>query len=563
MLLTPCEIGRSIEVRAFSPVGDFTGIREFMSKVASDKRSLIKSSQLFWALSEDQIEKLVPLCEERSFDAGLRIITEGGEAASFYIIEQGKVALEMEIRIGARTRKQAVIDVLGANEVFGWPALSDMPVHDNSAIAIENSKLLVFNGAQVRTLWDKDADLGHKVIQEVIKLVSDRLSKAKRTLAHVLSVTSHDLRAPLATVQSSMDAVIGGFAGETNDKQKELLEGGKKRISDLISMIDNILDISYVEIRGADYERVDPADVITVSIGDVMGIAENKGITIKNNVPKKSTTVLGIPRRLRQVFTNLLGNGVKFTPSGGQVTINANDTDDNVQIEVIDSGVGIAPEELPKIFGDFYRGMRVDGEGAGLGLAIAKRIIEAHGGNIWAESPDPKSGKGSKFTVALPVVFRPTETLEEEEQPAIASAKILVADDDPEMRMITTVVLESKGYQVRTAEDGEDALAKIEEQEPDLLVLDLLMPKMDGFDVCKRLKERRESGGKRIPILILSAVREESSRRRYELETEMELDVDDYITKPISPPILLQRVERALRRSKAVGATSLTIIKSK
>ena len=537
-----------------------TGAQE---QAASGKRGLIKSSQLFWDLSDAQIDKLMPLCEEQSFDAGLRIFAEGDKATTFYIIEQGKVALEMEIRIGSRTRKQAAIDVLEQNEVFGWPALSDTPVNNNSAIAIENSKLLAFNGDQVRKLCDEDPELGHKVTQEIIKLVSDRLSKAKRTLAHMLSVTSHDLRAPLATAQSSLDAVTGGFAGEINSKQKELLAGGKQRISDLISMIDNILDISYVEIRGADFEKVDLADVIATSIDDVSGITQNKEVVLENNVYKKSTIALGIPKRLRQVFTNLLGNGVKFTPSGGLVTINARDTDDNIQLEVTDTGVGIAPEEIPKIFGDFYRGMRVDAEGAGLGLAIAKRIIEAHGGNIWAESPDPESGKGSRFTVALPKIFEPTETLEEEEQPTIAGAKVLVTDDDPEMRRITALVLESQGYQVRTAEDGEDALVKINEEEPDLLVLDLLMPKMDGFDVCKQLKEQREYGGKRIPVLILSAVREESSRRRYELETEMDLDVDDYITKPISPPILLQRVERALRRSKAVGATSLTIIKNK
>jgi CheY-like chemotaxis protein/anti-sigma regulatory factor (Ser/Thr protein kinase) len=353
---------------------------------------------------------------------------------------------------------------------------------------------------------------------------------------------------------------MGGFAGEINEKQTELLDGGKKRISHLLSMIDNILDISYVETRGADFESMDPAEVIEASIDDVIGISEKKGIVLENNVPQKSITVLGIPKRLRQVFTNLLSNAIKFTPNGGRVTINATETDDKVRLEVIDTGVGIAPEELPKIFGDFYRGMTVDGEGVGLGLAIAKRIIEAHGGNIWAESPDPSSGKGSKFNVALPKVFAPTGTRQEEEQPAIASAKILVTDDDPDMRRITAVVLESKGYQVRTAEDGADALVKIEEEEPDLLVLDLLMPKMDGFEVCKRLKERRGRGGKRIPVLILSAVREDSSRRRYELETEMELEVDDYINKPISPPILLQRVEAALKRSKAVGATSLTII---
>jgi signal transduction histidine kinase/FixJ family two-component response regulator len=531
--------------------------------VASNKRGLIKSSQLFWDLSNAQINKLIPMCEEQSFDAGLRIFAEGEKINSFYIIKQGKVALEMEVRIGSRTRRQAVIDVLEQNEVFGYPALSDVPVNSNSAIAIENSVLLVFNGDLVRELCDEDLELGYKVSQEITKLVSDRLSKAKRTLAHVLSVTSHDLRAPLATVQSSIDAVAGGYVGEINSRQEELLAGGKQRISDLIHMIDNILDISYVEIRGADFEKVDLADVIATSINDVIGIAQNKGVVIENNDSNTSAFVLGIPKRLRQVLTNLLGNGVKFTPSGGLVTINSRDTDDKIHIEVADTGVGIAPEDLPKIFADFYRGMRLDAEGAGLGLAIAKRIVEAHGGRIWAESPDPESGKGSKFSISLPKVFEPTTTLEEEEQSTIAGAKVLIADDDPEMQKITAAVLESQGYQVRTADDGEDALVKIEEEEPDLLVLDLLMPRMDGFDVCKRLKARREHGGTRIPVLILSAVREESSRRRYELETEMDLDVDDYITKPISPPILLQRAERALRRSKAVAATSLTIIKNR
>jgi len=531
--------------------------------VTSDKKSLIKNSQLFWNLSNAQIDKLIPMCEERSFDAGSRIFTEGEKETSFYIIKQGKVALEMEVRIGSRTRRQATIDILEQNEVFGYPALSDVQVNSNSAITIENSVLLVFNGDLVRKLCDENLDLGHKVSQEIIKLVSDRLTKAKLTLAHVLSVTSHDLRAPLATVQSSIDAVAGGFVGEVNSKQKELLAGSKQRISDLLHMIDNILDISYVEIKGEDFERVDLTDVIEASISDVIGLAQNKGIVIENNTSNTSAFVLGVPKRLRQVFTNLLGNGVKFTPGGGMVTVNYRDMEDKIVIEVNDTGIGISPEDLPKIFADFYRGMRIDAEGAGLGLAIAKRIIEAHGGKIWAESPASDSGKGSRFSVTLPKVFEPTKTVDEEEQPTIAGAKVLIADDDPEMQKITAVVLESQGYQVRTASDGEDALIKIEEEEPDLLVLDLLMPRMDGFEVCKRLKERRERGGARIPVLILSAVREESSRRRYELETEMDLDVDDYVTKPISPPVLLQRVERALRRSKAVGATSLTIIKNR
>jgi two-component system sensor histidine kinase ChiS len=530
-------------------------------QIASNKRAAIKSSQLFWNVSDAQMDKIEALCKEKSFEAGVRILSEGEPSPDLYIVESGKIALEMEIRIGSRTKRQAIIDVVEKNGVFGWSALTDLPVHSMSATASENSTLLVFDGQSTRRLCDEDSDLDHKVMQELVKLVSDRLSQAKRTLAHVLSVTSHDLRAPLATVQSSMDTVIGGFAGDINIKQKELLSGGKQRISDLLSMIDNLLDISYVEIRATDFEKMDLSEVVAISIGDVAGIAQEKAIGLRSSIPATLPETLGIPKRLRQVLTNLLSNAVKFTAPGGIVTVTARETDDKIELYVSDTGIGIPPEELPRVFGDFYRGMKVDAEGAGLGLSIAKKIVEAHGGSIWAVSPDPETGKGTRFGVSLPRILEPSRVQTEEKAGAVTGAKILVTDDDPEMLGITAIILESQGYEVRTAKDGEEALAKVEEEEPDLLVLDLLMPNMDGFEVCKRLEERRGSGGKRIPVIILSAVREESSRRRYELETETEFDIEDYVTKPISPPVLLQRVEKALMKGKAVGATSLSIIK--
>lgn len=530
-------------------------------QIASNKRAAIKSSQLFWNVSDAQMDKIEALCKEKSFEAGVRILSEGEPSPDFYIVESGKVALEMEIRIGSRTKRQAIIDVIEKNGVFGWSALTDLPVHSMSATASENSTLLVFDGQSARRLCDEDSDLDHKVMQELVKLVSDRLSQAKRTLAHVLSVTSHDLRAPLATVQSSLDTVIGGFAGDINIKQKELLSGGKQRISDLLNMIDNLLDISYVEIRATDFEKMDLSEVVAISIGDVAGIAQEKAIGLRSSIPATLPETLGIPKRLRQVMTNLLSNAVKFTAPGGIVTVTARETDDKIELYVSDTGIGIPPEELPRVFGDFYRGMKVDAEGAGLGLSIAKKIVEAHGGSIWAVSPDPETGKGTRFGVSLPRILEPSRVQTEEKTGAVTGAKILVTDDDPEMLGITAIILESQGYEVRTAKDGEEALAKVEEEEPDLLVLDLLMPNMDGFEVCKRLEERRDRGGKRIPVIILSAVREESSRRRYELETETEFDIEDYVTKPISPPVLLQRVEKALMKGKAVGATSLSIIK--
>ncbi len=516
-------------------------------------KDVIKRSELFWSLSDAQMEELTYLAVQQSFHAGQRIITEGEPLPNFYIVVKGKVALEMEIRIGSRTKRRAVIDVIGDNGFLGWSEFLNLPA-SMSATAIEDTQLLAFEGNLVRKLCSRDTGLGYKIMQELLRLASGRFLQTRRTLAHVLAVTSHDLRAPLATAQSALDVVIGGYVGEINSKQKELLAGSKQRMIDLLKMIDNILDISYIEIKGTDFEKVSLHQVVVNSIGDVEGLAQRKSIEVKNNVPRELPLALGVPKRLQQVLTNLLSNGVKFTPNEGRVTIDSKEIPDKIQIDVADTGIGIPGEELPKIFGDFYRGKTVEVEGAGLGLAIAKKIVEAHGGNIWAASPDPETGKGTRFSFALPKVLEVAQNQEEPERSergALAGADILVVDDDPEMRPALSLILESQGYSVRTAQDGEEGLEKIIEKEPDLLILDLLMPKMDGFEVCKRLEEKRSSGSGKFPVIILSAIFEENSRRRYELETETELQVDSYITKPISPPVLLQRVEKALLKRKA------------
>jgi len=129
--------------------------------------------------------------------------------------------------------------------------------------------------------------------------------------------------------------------------------------------------------------------------------------------------------------------------------------------------------------------------------------------------------------------------------------KILVVDDDPDILEAISLILESQGYKVVTARDGVEGLANLKAEKPDLLVLDLLMPKMDGFAVCKELQDPRWSKYKDMPILILTSVREEASRRRYELETGLELDVDDYVEKPVSPDTLLERVGRLIKRQES------------
>jgi len=130
--------------------------------------------------------------------------------------------------------------------------------------------------------------------------------------------------------------------------------------------------------------------------------------------------------------------------------------------------------------------------------------------------------------------------------------KILLVDDDPDILDALSMILESKGYQVVTAQDGIEGLATLKAEKPDVMILDLLMPKMDGFAVCKELQDPRWSKYKGVPILILTSVREEASRRRYELETGLELDVADYVEKPVSPDVLLERVEKLIKKKQKV-----------
>jgi len=379
-------------------------------------KEVIKRSELFRDLSDAQMEVLEYLAVQQGFHAGQRIIVEGDPLPNFYIVVKGRVVLEMAMRIGVRTKRQVVVDIVGENGLLGWSEFLNLPA-SMSATAIEDTQLLVFHGDFVRRLCSIETELGYKIMQEILKLASRRFLQTRKTLAHVLAVTSHDLRAPLATAQSALDTVIGGFVGEIGGKQKELLTGTRQRITDLLKMIDNILDISYIEIRGADFEKTALYEVVVNSIGDVEGVARQKGIVVKNRVSRELPPVPGVPKRLQRVLTNLLSNAVKFTPNGGAVTIDSKETVDSIQIDVADTGIGIPTEELSKIFDDFYRGKTVEEEGAGLGLAIVRKIVAAHGGKIWVTSPDPETGKGTRFSFTLPTRREDAPVREESEMP--------------------------------------------------------------------------------------------------------------------------------------------------
>jgi two-component system phosphate regulon sensor histidine kinase PhoR len=196
--------------------------------------------------------------------------------------------------------------------------------------------------------------------------------------------------------------MLGGFAGETTEKQRTMLIRSSERIKGLLNLIDNILDISRIETGVLKMEEIPVLNVFETTRETVQPLAQKKGVELRVELPEQLPLINGAPERLQQVFTNLLGNAVKFTPEGGTVILKVSEGDDNIVTEVTDTGVGILSEELPRIFDDFYRGIRVDEAGTGLGLSISKKIIEAHNGKIWAESPNPDTGKGSRFTFILP-----------------------------------------------------------------------------------------------------------------------------------------------------------------
>jgi len=233
-----------------------------------------------------------------------------------------------------------------------------------------------------------------------------KLEEGRKNLLRFLAIASHDLKAPLAAVQSYFQTMLGGFAGEMADKQKRMIERSSKRVTELLELISDLLDISRIEgeqiIR--EMEEVSFTQIIRNSIENVRALASEKKIRLVEEIPQPLPKLRASGIRLQQVITNLFTNAIKFTPEKGEIKLRVTVREGGIHVEVMDPGAGISAEDLPQIFDDFYRGGEREKAGTGLGLSIAKRIVEAHRGKIWAESPNPedKMKRGSKFTFTLP-----------------------------------------------------------------------------------------------------------------------------------------------------------------
>jgi len=234
---------------------------------------------------------------------------------------------------------------------------------------------------------------------EVVKLEDER-----RRFVRFLSVVAHDLQSPLVATQSLLSYIVDGYTGEITDGQKDLMQRGIRRIDGLMTLITDLLDIPRIEAGQLKREmrEISMNEVVRQATDGLDKLAGQKGIALKVELPQSSPKVYASNRRLQQVVTNLVSNAINYTRDG-TVFVRVTE-DEEVRFEVIDTGIGIPPDDLPRLFEDFFRGSNVGIKGTGLGLSISKRIIEAHGGKIWAESPCAETGKGSRFTFTLPKI---------------------------------------------------------------------------------------------------------------------------------------------------------------
>jgi signal transduction histidine kinase len=367
---------------------------------------ILRQYELFDTFDDEELEEITDFCYEATYAEGAKASVEGQPAERIFIVRQGRLSLEKRLQLGRGVRtRTATVGYVGPGQTAGWSTLVSPHVYTTTAVCLEPTRLIIFDGPGLRRLMEQNPRIGYKLMSLVAALIKVRYQSATASLSQFVSIVSHELRAPLAAIENYLNVVLDGFAGDVTDKQRRFLARSKLRISDLRSLISDIVDLARMQPEQiqADFEWLDPAQVGADSVEEVALAATEKNIKILTKRPVEFQTIVGSRRRLRQVFTNLLNNAIKFSPEGSTVTFRAWDEPDVLVWQVEDQGMGIPKEEQPYIFEEFYRGRDVEGvAGTGLGLSIAKSIIEAHEGKIDVESPYAGVEHGTRFTVHIP-----------------------------------------------------------------------------------------------------------------------------------------------------------------
>jgi len=416
-----------------------------------------------------------------------------------------------------------------------------------AAIALENARLVGDLQARSRELTAKNEQL-----QQLDRLKDEFLAK-----------TSHELRTPIHGISGIAQSLLDGAAGPVTDAMRHNLQLVTSSARRLTNLVDDLLDLSTLEQRETELSAR-PADLAGLA-RNVVTLAEgtvgDKPVQVRCAVDESLPAVLVDADRIEQVLLNLVSNAVKFTEQG-HVEVRAQVHGGRVRVQVQDTGIGIAEHEQNRIFKAFEQANAQVVQrygGTGLGLSVARELVELHGGSLTVQS---RLGEGSTFTFDLPLaepdavveepgrssLETPVRTLEATPQLLAVptegrGAHVLVVDDEPVNLQVAVNYLTGLGYRVTTALDGPDALRRVEAGlRPDIVLLDVMMPEMDGFEVCRRLRELAPSA--ELPVVMLTARSQVA-----DVVTGLDAGANDYVFKPFSSRELTARIRTHLRLS--------------
>jgi signal transduction histidine kinase len=367
------------------------------------------------------------------------------------------------------------------------------------------------------------------------------LKEADRHKDEFLAMLAHELRNPLAPIHNAVQLMHRqSFADPQLTWSRDVIG---RQLAHLTRLVDDLLDVSRIT-RGKinlSKEVIELETLMTRTVETVQPLFEERGHTLTVEVPKGILAVLGDPTRLVQALGNVLTNAAKYTERGGRISLAAAESGSELVIRVRDNGIGIPADLMPMIFNLFTQLDRTSGppqSGLGIGLALVQRLIEMHGGSVTASSDG--LGKGSEFLIRLPLFIReqvesgqPLQQLSALEQsmtnaegPARTQRRILVADDNNDALESLATLLQLSGHEVYTAANGAMALESAEAHRPEVALLDIGMPKLDGYEVARRI--RAQPWGQRITLVALTGWGQDSDRRR-----SQEAGFDSHLVKPL------------------------------
>ena len=406
-------------------------------------------------------------------------------------------------------------------------------------------------------------------LAQVVKLQINELMAANVELRRLdrlkdefLANMSHELRTPLYGIIGIAESLIAGSAGVPTAEAAHDLRLIITSARRLAGMVNDILDFSKLKHRDIVLNRqpVDLGSLVQLVLDILRPAADKKALSLANEIPSGSLTVDADENRLQQIMLNLVGNAVKFTEAGSVRVSAARDAEDptRIVVSVTDTGRGVPPDDAARIFESFEQGSLTASRsgGTGLGLAITKKLVELHGGRIWLES---SPGGGSRFSFTITAADTAVEkkpevfidafelrglTLEEIRRASPASAEgtagktVLIVDDEPVNLQVILNLLILEGYDVVAATNGREALERIRTARPDLVILDVMLPEISGYEVCRAI--RNEESLSDLPVLMLTA-----RNRPGDVITGLEAGANDYVTKPVDRQELIARV-RAL-----------------